>query len=82
MTHNKTNYQQIIAALDDETLYTATSIAIFAKAQGQLEDPQEQTRRVRLFFHRRALAAGFPADGDGKLSGHAAWLGKRWKAGS
>ncbi|MDJ0839450.1 MAG: hypothetical protein QNK37_23220 [Acidobacteriota bacterium] len=78
MNRNGTGYERILEALDDETLYTASTIAVFAKERGLLVNPFD-VHRVRLFFGRQALLAGFPTAGDGRISRLPAWRGKRWK---
>ena len=75
-------YTHILKALDDEKLYTATSVAIFATDHGLLagkESIRIELLRIRILCGRLARNVGFPINGDGKQSGVSAWFGKRWK---
>ena len=76
------SYAHILKALDDEKLYTATSVAVFARNHGLLaskESARIEMQRIRILCGRLARNVGFPIDGDGKQSGMSAWFGKRWK---
>ena len=83
-------YRHIFILLDDDVLYTAASIAMFAVRLNLLswEDKDELALaklRLRVTLGRFRAYHRFPDEGDGLLTlkGQApctAWLGCRWKA--
>jgi len=82
-------YRHIILALDDNVLYSPSSIAEFAAEKDMLEtsnevDEQHAKLRIRICFGRRSRAYLYPRKGDGLLeppgqSVTPAWYGWRWK---
>ena len=75
-------HTHILKALDDGKLFSATSVAIFARDHGLLagkEPVHIEMQRIRILCWRLAMNVGFPIDGDGKQLGMPTWTGKRWK---
>ena len=80
--HEQGPYEHLLETLDDDHLYTAASIVMFARDHGLLtgkEPARIEMQRVRIILGRQARSRGFPADGDELQSGIPAWLGWRWK---
>ncbi len=85
-------YATIIAALDDDELYSPAVIPRFAKGQGLLapfltEGVSEARviQRIRIAMVRLSNLHNFPDEGDGQviIVGQApvpAWFGWRWKS--
>ena len=82
MRHWQGFYGDILEALDDDHLYTAASIVMLARDHGLFagkEPARVEMQRVLILLRRQARSCGFPAEGDGQVSGMPAWLGRRWK---
>jgi len=84
------NYRKLLEALDDQTVYTPSTIATFAVAEGFIEEasPAETAKarqRCRLSFGRLLGDPEFHEKGDGlvRVPGQAptpGWFGWRYKA--
>lgn len=84
-------YIVILRRLDDDTLYTASTVATFAKEQGLLYlftdeqiNEREVQNRIRLAMVRLSNRHKFPDEGDGivTVDGQApvsGWYGWRWR---
>ena len=85
-------YKHLIEALDDETLYTPSTIVLLAetlgflgsRGEGDTEERKLEKRRIRIAMGRFSNNHDFPDEGDGfiTLRGQSptpAWFGWRWK---
>ena len=79
----RSTYDQLLARLEDEALYTAGGIAELAEQIGMVAADQptrdQEKRSIRQAMANRTQNHGFPLVGDGRLGQEPAWLGKRWK---
>ena len=82
-------YKNLIELLEDDVLYTPSTIAAMAEASGMLEvseasDKRLAKQRIRITLGRFSNNHGFPDEGDGMVTvkGQAptpGWFGWRWK---
>lgn len=90
--HKKTSdhgskYGSILKELNDEEVYTAVTIAYFARDRGLLDPNQgerDAMQRIRITLTRLADLHEFPVEGDRVILirdkiPSPAWLGWRWK---
>ncbi len=81
-------YKALLEALDKDTIYTPSTIALFAEQNGFLKAETEAERRlekqrIRISMGRFSNNHGFPDAGDGMVTikGQAptpGWSGWRW----
>lgn len=75
----QTIIRRIMDEVDDNHLYTASTLAMLARDQGY----EQLMQRVRVALKRLAKINSFPAKGDGELEGYSipipAWFGWRWR---
>jgi hypothetical protein len=82
-------YDQLIRALEDNKIYTPSTIAVYAVETGWVDtrDPEQrrlEMLRVRVAMGRFSNNHAFPDNGDGmvNLPGQSptpGWYGWRWK---
>jgi len=83
-------YKPILLQLDDDTLYSAAGIAIFAEQAemvegGDVEKRKLNKQRIRVAMGRLCNNHFFPDEGDGQVRQEGqrpspGWFGWRWKA--
>ena len=86
----KVKHQKLIMSLEDAEVYSAGSIARYARDSGYLQEHfpdgiDREQRRIRISLGHLSRSHFFPESGDGFvwLPGKAlvpGWLGSRWKA--
>ena len=87
-----TKYKDLLLSLEDDDIYTPSTIATLAKHCGMFKPEKEDPRARRLEHHRIRITMGrfsnnnnFPNDGDGQVTVKGqppipGWFGWRWKA--
>lgn len=84
-------YDNLVKALEDNKIYTPSTIANFADENNWVDarDPEVrrlELQRIRIAMGRYSNNHGFPDDGDGTVTVRGqpptpGWYGWRWKAG-
>lgn len=77
-------YDDLLALLEDETIYSPGQIVRFAQAIGYA-DTRDALLRIRISLNNKSMRYEFPRMGDGwvRLDGQGptpGWYGRRWKA--
>ncbi len=83
-------YDNLIKALEDNKIYTPSTIASFADENDWVDvlDPEDrrlELQRIRIAMGRFSNSHGFPDNGDGMITVRGqpptpGWYGWRWKS--